>query len=442
MILDELAAHARERVAADKAKISLEDMKAQAEALPKGDFRFEKALSGKECAFICEVKKASPSKGIIDPVFDFEAIAQSYEDAGADCVSCLTEPKWFLGSDEIFQKVRGIVTKPMIRKDFTVDEYQIYQAKVLGADAVLLICTLLDTETIRDYIGICDKLGMSALVETHDAQEMQSAVRAGARLIGVNNRNLKDFTVDLGNAARLREGAPAGTLKDACSAAFREWTSRIDDTHYCLGSCMGPHPFPTIVRDFQSVISREIKEQMLEKEGKLPDVVMACVGGGSNAIGAFCNFIEDEGVRLIGCEAAGRGVNTAETAATIATGRLGIFHGMKSYFCQDEYGQIAPVYSISAGLDYPGIGPEHAYLHDIGRAEYVPVTDDEAVNAFEYLSRIEGIIPAIESAHAVAYAMKLAPTMRKDQTIVINISGRGDKDCAAIARYRGEDIHE
>ena len=205
---------------------------------------------------------------------------------------------------------------------------------------------------------------------------------------------------------------------------------------------MGPHPFPTIVRDFQSVISKEIKKQMLEKEGKLPDVVMACVGGGSNAIGAFYNFIEDEGVRLIGCEAAGRGVNTAETAATIATGRLGIFHGMKSYFCQDEYGQIAPVYSISAGLDYPGIGPEHAYLHDIGRAEYVPVTDDEAVNAFEYLSRIEGIIPAIESAHAVAYAMKLAPTMRKDQTIVINISGRGDKDCAAIARYRGEDIHE
>ena len=212
MILDELAAHARERIAADKAKISLADMKAQAEALPKGDFRFEKALAGRDCAFICEVKKASPSKGVIDPVFDFEKIAQSYEDAGADCVSCLTEPKWFLGSDEIFKKVRGIVTKPMIRKDFTVDEYQIYQAKVLGADAVLLICTLLDTETIRDYIGICDKLGISALVETHDAQEMQSAVRAGARLIGVNNRNLKDFTVDLGNAARLREGAPAGTV--------------------------------------------------------------------------------------------------------------------------------------------------------------------------------------------------------------------------------------
>ena len=233
-----------------------------------------------------------------------------------------------------------------------------------------------------------------------------------------------------------------GTLKDAVSETMREWTSRIEDTHYVLGSCMGPHPFPTIVRDFQAVISREIRAQVLEREGRLPDAVLACVGGGSNAIGAFYHFSEDKGVRLIGCEAAGRGVDTAETAATIATGRLGIFHGMKSYFCQDGYGQIAPVYSISAGLDYPGIGPEHAYLHDIGRAEYVAVTDDEAVEAFEYLSRTEGIIPAIESAHAVAHAMQLAPQMGKDQIIVINISGRGDKDCAAIARYRGEDIHE
>ena len=232
------------------------------------------------------------------------------------------------------------------------------------------------------------------------------------------------------------------TLKDAVSETMREWTKRIEDTHYVLGSCMGPHPFPQIVRDFQAVISKEIKEQLMEKEGKLPDAVLACVGGGSNAIGAFYNFIEDESVRLIGCEAAGRGINTAETAATIATGKLGIFHGMKSYFCQDEYGQIAPVYSISAGLDYPGIGPEHAGLYDKGRAEYVAITDDEAVDAFEYLSRTEGIIPAIESAHAVAYARKLAPTMKKDQIIVINISGRGDKDCAAIARYRGEDIHE
>ena len=233
-----------------------------------------------------------------------------------------------------------------------------------------------------------------------------------------------------------------GTLKDAVNETMREWTRRIDDTHYCLGSVMGPHPFPTIIRDFQSVISREIKEQLLEKEGKLPDAVLACVGGGSNAIGAFYNFIDDESVRLIGCEAAGRGIHTKDTAATLATGSLGIFHGMKSYFCQDEYGQIAPVYSISAGLDYPGIGPEHAHLYDTGRAEYVSVTDDEAVEAFEYLSRTEGIIPAIESAHAVAHAMKIAPEMDKDQIIVINISGRGDKDCAQIARYRGKELSE
>ena len=233
-----------------------------------------------------------------------------------------------------------------------------------------------------------------------------------------------------------------GTLKDAVSETFREWTTRISDTHYVLGSVMGPHPFPTIVRDFQAVISKEIKAQVLEKEGRLPDAVLACVGGGSNAIGAFYHFIGDESVRLIGCEAAGRGIDTFETAATIATGRLGIFHGMKSYFCQDEYGQIAPVYSISAGLDYPGIGPEHAWLHDTGRAEYVPVTDEEAVQAFEYLSRTEGIIPAVESAHAVAHARKIVPTLGKDKIVVINISGRGDKDCAAIARYRGENIHD
>ena len=232
------------------------------------------------------------------------------------------------------------------------------------------------------------------------------------------------------------------TLKDAVSETMREWTKRVADTHYCLGSVMGPHPFPIIVRDFQSVISKEIKSQMLEKEGRLPDAVIACVGGGSNAIGSFYHFIEDKDVKLIGCEAAGRGIDTFETAATISTGRLGIFHGMKSYFCQDEDGQIAPVYSISAGLDYPGIGPEHANLHDTGRAEYVAITDDQAVNAFEYLSRTEGIIPAIESSHALAYAMEIAPELDKDKIIVVTISGRGDKDCAAIARYRGEDVHE
>jgi len=232
------------------------------------------------------------------------------------------------------------------------------------------------------------------------------------------------------------------TLKDAVNETMREWVSRMADTHYVLGSCMGPHPFPMIVRDFQKVIGREIKRQVLAAEGRLPDAVIACVGGGSNAIGAFYDFIGDKSVRLIGCEAAGLGADTPRTAATMATGKVGIFHGMKSYFCQDEYGQIAPVYSISAGLDYPGIGPEHAYLADIGRAVYVPVTDDEAVAAFEYLSRTEGVIPAVESAHAVAYAQKLAPQMNKDQIIVINMSGRGDKDVAAIARYKGVDLHE
>ncbi|MBU5303769.1 tryptophan synthase subunit beta [Eubacterium callanderi] len=232
------------------------------------------------------------------------------------------------------------------------------------------------------------------------------------------------------------------TLKDAVNETMREWTSRIIDTHYVLGSVMGPHPFPMMVRDFQSVISREAREQILEREGKLPAAVLACVGGGSNAMGMFYHFIEDRDVRLIGCEAAGKGVDTDKHAATIAKGTPGIFHGMKSYFCQDVYGQIAPVYSISAGLDYPGIGPEHAHLHDLGRAEYVPVTDDEAISAFEYLSRTEGIIPAVESAHAVAYARKLAPSMSADESIIICLSGRGDKDVAAIARYKGVDLHE
>jgi tryptophan synthase beta chain len=232
------------------------------------------------------------------------------------------------------------------------------------------------------------------------------------------------------------------TLKDAVSETMREWTSRMDDTYYVLGSVMGPHPYPIIVRDFQKVIGREIKEQLQALEHRLPDAVIACVGGGSNAIGSFYEFIDDPSVQLIGCEAAGLGIDNPKNAATLATGSVGIFHGMKSYFCQDEFGQIAPVYSISAGLDYPGIGPEHAMLADTGRAQYVPVTDLEAVEAFEYLSRTEGIIPAIESAHAVAYACQLAPTMAADQIVVINISGRGDKDVAAIARYRGVKIYE
>ena len=309
---------------------------------------------------------------------------------------------------------------------------------------------------INNVLGqalLAKKMGKTRLIAETGAGQHGVATATAAALMGMEcvvymgredteRQALNVYRMRLLGAQVVAVDEGTGTLKDAVSAAFRAWTARIEDTHYCLGSVMGPHPFPTIVRDFQSVISKEVKAQLQEKEGRLPDAVLACVGGGSNAIGSFYHFIGDPSVRLIGCEAAGRGVDTFETAATIATGRLGIFHGMKSYFCQDKYGQIAPVYSISAGLDYPGIGPEHAHLHDIGRADYVPVTDEEAVNAFEYLSRTEGIIPAIESAHAVAHAMKLAPQMGRDQIIVVTISGRGDKDCVSVARYRGEDLHE
>ena len=309
---------------------------------------------------------------------------------------------------------------------------------------------------INNVLGqalLAKKMGKTRLIAETGAGQHGVASATAAALMGMEcvvfmgkedteRQALNVYRMRLLGAEVIPVTSGTGTLKDAVSEALREWTRRVSDTHYCLGSVMGPHPFPTIVRDFQAVISKEIKEQLAEKEGRLPDVVAACVGGGSNAIGSFYHFIGDPSVRLVGCEAAGRGVDTLETAATIATGRPGIFHGMKSYFCQDAYGQIAPVYSISAGLDYPGVGPEHAYLHDIGRAEYVPVTDDEAVEAFEYLARTEGIIPAIESAHALAYAMKEAPKMRKDQIMAVTLSGRGDKDCAAIARYRGEDIHE
>ena len=309
---------------------------------------------------------------------------------------------------------------------------------------------------INNVLGqalLAKKMGKTRLIAETGAGQHGVATATAAALMGMScvvfmgeedtrRQALNVYRMKLLGAEVIPVTTGTATLKDAVSEAMREWTSRISDTHYCLGSVMGPHPFPTIVRDFQAVISREIREQVLEKEGRLPDAVLACVGGGSNAIGSFYHFIKDPSVRLIGCEAAGRGVDTFETAATIATGRLGIFHGLKSYFCQDEYGQIAPVYSISAGLDYPGIGPEHAYLHDSGRAEYVPVTDEEAVCAFEYLAKTEGIIPAIESAHAVAHAMKIAPQMGQDQIMVITVSGRGDKDCAAIARYRGEDIRE
>ena len=309
---------------------------------------------------------------------------------------------------------------------------------------------------INNVLGQCllaKKMGKTRVIAETGAGQHGVATATAAALMGMEcevfmgkedteRQALNVYRMELLGAKVHAVTTGTMTLKDAVNEAMREWASRVDDTHYVLGSVMGPHPFPTIVRDSQSVIGREAKAQILEREGKLPAAVLACVGGGSNAMGMFYEFIPDESVRLIGCEAAGRGVDTPENAATIANGSLGVFHGMKSYFCQDEYGQIAPVYSISAGLDYPGIGPEHAYLHDIGRAEYVPVTDDEAVDAFEYLARTEGIICAIESAHAVAYARKLAPSMRPDESMIICLSGRGDKDVAAIARYRGVKIYE
>ena len=309
---------------------------------------------------------------------------------------------------------------------------------------------------INNVLGQCllaKRLGKTRVIAETGAGQHGVATATAAALMGLEcevfmgeedtiRQALNCYRMELLGAKVHPVKSGTRTLKDAVNEAMREWVSRIDDTLYVLGSVMGPHPYPMIVRDFQSVIGREARQQILEKEGRLPDAVLACVGGGSNAMGIFHEFIPDEGVQLIGCEAAGKGVDTAMNAATMTCGSEGVFHGMKSYFCQNEFGQIAPVYSISAGLDYPGVGPEHAYLHDIGRAQYVPVTDDQAVDAFEYIARTEGIICAIESAHAVAYAMELAPKMDKDQIMIVNLSGRGDKDVAAIARYRGVDLHE
>ena len=309
---------------------------------------------------------------------------------------------------------------------------------------------------INNVLGqvlLAKKMGKTRVIAETGAGQHGVATATAAALMGMEcevfmgredtvRQALNVYRMELLGAKVHPVDSGTQTLKDAVNETMREWSCRVADTHYVLGSVMGPHPFPMIVRDFQSVISREARAQILKKEGRLPAAVLACVGGGSNAMGMFYHFIPDKDVRLIGCEAAGRGVHTSDTAATMATGRIGIFHGMKSYFCQDEHGQIAPVYSISAGLDYPGIGPEHAYLHDTGRADYVPVTDDEAVEAFEYLARQEGIICAIESAHALAYGMKIAPKMGKDESIIICLSGRGDKDVAAIARYRGKRIEE
>ena len=361
-------------------------------------------------------------------------------------------------NDESFQKELGDLLK-----NYAGRPSRLYFAenmtKDLGGAKIYLKREDLNhtgSHKINNVLGqvlLAKRMGKKRLIAETGAGQHGVATATAAALMGMECEIFmgeEDTKRQSLNVYRMRllgakvHSVTVGTksLKDAVSACMREWTRRIDDTYYVLGSVMGPHPFPTIVRDFQAVISREIKADILKYENRLPDAVIACIGGGSNAIGAFYDFIQDESVRLIGCEAAGRGLDSLDTAASINRGSLGIFHGMKSYFCQDEYGGIAPVYSISAGLDYPGIGPEHAYLHDTKRAEYVAIEDEEAVSAFEYLSRTEGIIPAIESAHAVAYARKLAPTMSKDKIIVINVSGRGDKDCLSIARYRGEDVNE
>lgn len=309
---------------------------------------------------------------------------------------------------------------------------------------------------INNVLGqalLAKKMGKKRLIAETGAGQHGVATATAAALFGMEcviymgqedilRQALNVYKMKLLGAEVVSVTSGTATLKDAVNEAMREWTRRIEDTHYCLGSVMGPHPFPSMVRDFQAIISKESKEQILEKEGRMPDAIIACVGGGSNAIGSFYHYIDEKEVELIGAEAAGRGIDINETAATMAVGKLGIFHGMKSYFCQDEKGQIAPVYSISAGLDYPGIGPEHAHLADQGRAKYVPIKDDEALEAFQYVSKIEGIIPAIESAHALAYVKKLAPTLGKDKVLVVTVSGRGDKDCAALARYQGEEIYE
>lgn len=309
---------------------------------------------------------------------------------------------------------------------------------------------------INNVLGqvlLAKKMGKTRVIAETGAGQHGVATATAAALMGLecevfmgkedtDRQALNVYRMELLGAKVHAVTSGTQTLKDAVNETMREWTKRVDDTLYVLGSVMGPHPFPMIVRDFQKIIGKEIKEQLYQAEKKLPDAVIACVGGGSNAMGAFYEFIEEDSVQLIGCEAAGLGVDNPKNAATIANGSEGIFHGMKSLFCQDEYGQIAPVYSISAGLDYPGIGPEHAMLYKSGRAKYVPITDEEAVSAFEYLAKMEGIIPAIESAHAVAYAKKIAKDMNPEQIIVINISGRGDKDVAAIARYRGVQIYE
>lgn len=660
MILEELAAASRRRAAEMRSDGRAAQFHEAAEGFhTDGGRRFRERLAAPGLSFLCELKKASPSKGVIAESYPYLAIAREYEAAGAAAVSCLTEPDRFLGSMEHLRRAAAALAIPVLRKDFLTDECQIEEAALAGASAVLLIAAMLTDEALARLRRRAEALGLAALVEVHSTDELRRALDAGADIIGINHRDLRDFSMDLSLTERLRPLVPPGVLvvaesgmqsgkdvrrmreagadavligeclmrardrgraapaddrrksgrteeqqmkgrfgpfggqyvpetlmsevlrvekayemykrdpqflaeladlnrnytgrpsllyeakrmsedlgvkvylkredlnhtgahkinncigqallarrmgktrliaetgagqhgvaaatvaalfgmecevymgeidterqalnvyrmrllgakvhavktgsrvlKDAVNAAMQDWSARCGDTHYLIGSAVGPAPFPEMVRDFQSCIGREMRDELLRREGRLPDAVVACVGGGSNAIGTFYPFIGDEGVRLIGCEAGGKGVDTPYHAATMARGRTGVFHGMKSLFCQDEDGNITEVYSISAGLDYPGVSPEHAELHETGRAEYIAVTDEEAVEAFEYLARTEGIICAIESAHAVAGAVRTAKTLPPGSVMAVTISGRGDKDVAAIARYRGEALRD
>ena len=303
---------------------------------------------------------------------------------------------------------------------------QILLAKRMGKKKVI-------AETGAGQHGVATATGAALF-------DMECTVYMGEEDIRRQALNVMRMEMLGAKVVSVRSGS--NTLKDATNEVIRTWAKTAEDTFYIIGSAVGPYPYPKMVREFQSVISREAKKQFLEVEHKLPDAVMACVGGGSNSIGMFADFIEEPSVKLIGVEAAGKGIETGEHASAMALGEPGVLHGMRSYLLQDEDGNVKLAHSISAGLDYPGVGPEHAYLRDSGRATYVSVTDTEAMDALMELCKLEGIIPAIESAHAVAYAKKIAPTLGKDKIMVVTISGRGDKDCAAIARYRGEDIHE
>ncbi|MEB6134983.1 bifunctional indole-3-glycerol-phosphate synthase TrpC/phosphoribosylanthranilate isomerase TrpF [Klebsiella pneumoniae] len=432
---------------------------------------FYDALAGTRTAFILECKKASPSKGLIREDFDPAAIASIYKHY-ASAISVLCDEKYFQGSFDFLPIVSQVAPQPILCKDFTIDPYQIYLARYYQADACLLMLSVLDDEQYRQLSAVAHSLNMGVLTEVSNEEELERAIALKAKVVGINNRDLRDMSIDLNRtrqlAARLGPDVTvisesgihtyaevrelshfangfligSATLKDACNEALRDWSGSYEKAHYMLGTAAGPHPFPTIVREFQRMIGEETKAQILEKEGRLPDAVIACVGGGSNAIGMFADFIEETNVGLIGVEPAGHGIESGEHGAPLKHGRVGIYFGMKSPMMQTADGQIEESYSISAGLDFPSVGPQHAFLNSTGRADYVSITDDEALDAFKALSRHEGIIPALESSHALAHALKMMrENPEKEQLLVVNLSGRGDKDIFTvhdILKARGE----